>query len=125
MAESAATTEAVIQIFLALVGVVALIIASGWVMRRFSAFGGQGQGQLKIVASIAVGSRERLAIVEVAGRQILVGITAQQISPLMVIKEPVDFKAVESPFAQNLQSLLQRSKDPAKGPVHETHQDPS
>lgn len=107
------------QVLLALLAVVVLIFVVAWFMRRFTGLTGGAGKQLRIVAAISVGNRERIAVVEVGGRQILVGITSQQISSLMKLDEPLDTKREEGEFARNLQSLLRRSHNDVKGELDE------
>lgn len=109
------------QVAIALVVVLLLIVGTGWLMRRLSVMGPGGSSrQLRVVASLAVGTRERLAVIEVGSRQILVGITPQQISTLLVLEEPLDQKGGDGDFARSLQALLRRSPEDVKGPTDDS-----
>lgn len=70
---------------LSLIFVLALIPAALWFVRRMQG-GGAGaaarSGPIRIHASLALGPRERIVILEVAGKSLLVGITAQSMSTL-------------------------------------------
>lgn len=70
--------------------VIALIIVLGWLLRRLrgAALLG-GSRQLKIVASLAVGQRERVLVMQVGEEQWLLGVTAQQISSLGKLEQPL------------------------------------
>lgn len=103
------------QLVFALALVIALIFAIGWSVRRVSGVNAGPSRHLKMIAAIPVGARERIAVIEVGERQILVGITSQQITRLMELPEPLDVSRVDGEFARNLQSLLRRSPDDAKG----------
>lgn len=107
------------QLVFALGLVVALIVVIGWSVRRMSGVNAGPSRQLKMIAAIPVGTRERIAVIEVGSRQILVGITSQQITPLMELPEPLATTGGESEFARNLQSLLRRSSNDAKGELDE------
>jgi flagellar protein FliO/FliZ len=66
--------------------VVALILVAGaaaaatWVLRHWKGSVGRHEGPLQLVHVIALGPRERLALVKVGGRYLVVGITATSIS---------------------------------------------
>lgn len=97
-----------LEIIFSLALIVVLIVGVGWLMRRFSGGPGMQNRQLKIVAAISLGSRERIAVVQVGERQILVGITAQQINKLLELEQPLDVSVENSEFARKLQSLLKK-----------------
>lgn len=69
--------------------VVAAVIALGWLYSRMK-FGGSGSSDIiNIVASRALGPKERLLLVEVADQQLLVGMTASQVQTLHTFERPV------------------------------------
>ncbi|MDX1268083.1 MAG: flagellar biosynthetic protein FliO [Oceanisphaera sp.] len=70
--------------------VIGVILVLGWLLRRLrgaSLLG--GSRQLNIVASLALGQRERLLVVQVGKEQWLLGVTAQQISGLGKLEQPL------------------------------------
>ncbi|MDD0843852.1 flagellar biosynthetic protein FliO [Pseudomonas sp. Gutcm_11s] len=98
-----------VQLMLGLLLVVGLIFALAWLLRRVQQIGPRGNQAIKLVASQALGPRDRLLLVQVGGEQILLGISAGRISPLHVLKEPVivgDAEPAAPEFAQRLMELL-------------------
>ncbi|GAC05456.1 flagellar biosynthetic protein FliO [Paraglaciecola sp. Hal342] len=57
-------------------------------MRRFNVTGGSS-GQLKVVASLAAGTKERVLVIEVGDEQHLIGVTAQNINHLAKLDTPI------------------------------------
>lgn len=100
------------SVALGLVFIVALILALGWFMRRFNQGGIFNNSAIKIVATLPMGTRERLAVIDVGGQQLLLGITATQITTLHVFAEPViDAQTnapVSSEFGRKLIAILQQ-----------------
>lgn len=98
------------QMLLGLVLVIGLIFVLAWLVRRVQQQAGlRGNGVIRMVASQAVGPRERLLLVQVGGEQILLGLTPGEINALHVLKEPVHLpeSQVASPeFAQRLMEML-------------------
>ena len=97
------------QLLFGLLLVIGLIFALAWVMRRVQQFGPRSGQAIKLVASQALGPRDRLLLVQVGGEQILLGISAGRITPLHVLKEPVllhDAEPAAPEFAQRLMELL-------------------
>jgi flagellar protein FliO/FliZ len=80
---------AMLEIFLWLIVVVAFIIACAWAFRRLNGGMLSPTGVIKIRSVIAVGSREKIALVEVGNKQILLGVCPTQINTLHVFDEPV------------------------------------
>lgn len=103
-----------LEIVFALALIILLIVGAGWLMRRFSGVGTASNGQLSIVAAIGVGTKERIAVVQIGKRQIVVGITPQQINLLLELDQPIEPKGENGEFARKLQSLM-------KKPAQETH----
>ncbi|MEG3767508.1 flagellar biosynthetic protein FliO [Alteromonas sp. 14N.309.X.WAT.G.H12] len=78
----------VLSIFLSLLLVVAIIFSLAWLMRRFNVTHA-GSGQLKVVASMVAGTRERIMVIQVGEEQHLVGVTAQNINHLAKLDVPL------------------------------------
>ncbi len=72
-----------------LLGVVALIIVLAVLARRFNLPNTVG-GPLKTVAMMPVGTKERVAVIQVGEQQYLVGITGQNITLLDKLAQPLD-----------------------------------
>lgn len=86
--------------------IVGLILALGWLARRMPGFGGGAASKngLRLVASLPVGARERVVVVEVGGTQLLLGVGAGGVRTLHTLDEPLPESATgaPSPFAQVL-----------------------
>mgnify|MGYP005850685699 CR=1 FL=1 len=94
--------------------VVALIFGCAWLVKRMSGLTGMNAGTIKVVAVMGLGARERIALIDVAGTQILVGITPSAIRTLHVFDEPVvsPGQEVSGDFARKLQGLIGRKWKP-------------
>lgn len=94
-----------------LVVVVALIYGCAWIIRRMNGMTGMNNGAIKIVSVMALGTRERIALIEVGGQQILLGITPSTVRTLHVFDEPVVDAAnpASGDFARRLQSMIGKS----------------
>lgn len=79
--QSITNPTSVLSIFLSLLLVVAIIFALAYVMRRFNVTHGGG-GQLKVVASMVAGAKERIMVIEVGDEQHMIGVTSHNISHL-------------------------------------------
>lgn len=69
--------------------VVAVILVLGWLYSRSRFIGGGASGAINVVATKALGPKERLMVVEVADQQLLVGMTATGVQTLHVFEKPV------------------------------------
>ena len=125
--QSPGTGGHLFSVALALIFIVFLIVAVSWFVRRF----GQGvfatNSHIKIIATLPLGTRERLLLVDIAGQQLLLGVSAQQVNTLHVFSEPVVDSASPpgpSEFSQKLMALLQ-AKMPAQQPIANSKNNPS
>jgi len=105
------------QLVLGLLLVVGLIFVLAWLMRRVQRVG-PGNGQvIELVGSRALGPRDRLVLVQVGEEQILLGITPGRITPLHVLKTPVNVDQAQPAtpeFAQRLMELLGKDQKDKK-----------
>ena len=71
-----------VQMLLGLAVVIGLLYASLHVLKRLGAGGGKSAGLLKVRCATAVGPRERVVLVDVAGKVLVLGVTPGRITPL-------------------------------------------
>lgn len=70
------------QLFLGLGTVLALLIGSLWILKKLVAQRGASAGLLRVVAGTAVGTRERVVIVEVGSTWLVLGVAPGRVSAL-------------------------------------------
>lgn len=90
--------------------VIAVIVVLGWLYSRSRLNGGGSSDVINVVASRALGPKERLLVVEVAEQQLLLGMTASGVRTLHVFEKPVcvaDKAAQSSGFATRLRAAFQ------------------
>ena len=87
---------------------VAVILVLGWMYSRSRFVSGGASDLIGVVASRALGPKERLLIVDVAGQQMLIGMTSSTVQTLHVFDEPVSEPqaAAGGGFAQRLSSAF-------------------
>ena len=82
------SAQSLVQVFFALVLVVGLIIGLAWLVKWTSKMAGPGSKSLiKVVTQIPIGVKEKLVIVKVSDKYLLLGLTAQNISILQSFDE--------------------------------------
>ncbi|WP_144641561.1 flagellar biosynthetic protein FliO [Bordetella genomosp. 13] len=72
----------VLRVALALGLIIAAILAAAWLARRSGLLQRQGGGILRIVASLTVGPRQNIAVIQVRDTWVVVGITSGGMTPL-------------------------------------------
>lgn len=87
----------------ALLLVLGLIVGLGWLLKRMPGSGFRTSEGLKLVASLPLGAKERVVVVEVNGQQVLLGVTAGGISTLHTLDAPLP--PVAPPSLPNLKQL--------------------
>ena len=70
--------------------VIGLLLALGQLLRRLKLPALGGNRQLKVVSSLALGTKEKLVVVQVGKEQVLLGITPQNISHLGKLEQPLE-----------------------------------
>ena len=106
----------ILQWILALVFVLALFALFVWLLRKSGNLTLVGKSQLSIVTGLSVGVREKLVLVKVGEKQLLLGVTPGRIEKLLELEGefrlfqdqlPIDSTAA---FAKTLQQMLRGDK---------------
>lgn len=115
-AESAApsTGAGFAQMLLGLAAVIALILGLGWVLRQTQAGPMRASRILSVVASHAVGTRERVVVVEIEGSWMVLGVAPGHVTRLARLPKPAHAAESSAPpaspgFAVWLDKALKRS----------------
>lgn len=109
------TSSILVQVSSALAGVLLLILLAAWLFRRLGlAPRFHNSKLLTLRSSCQIGQRERVLIVEVENKWLVLGVTAQQITLLETLPVPPqnDISQESSPpmdFRQMMKSVLKRS----------------
>jgi len=86
LAQGAATTAelggGITQVVLSLVLVVVVLVGSIALLKRLSAPRGAAAGLLRVIAGTAVGTRERVVLVEVGDTWLVLGVAPGSVTPL-------------------------------------------
>jgi len=102
----------ILQVFIALVFVLALIVGLAFLLRRFSTVQPGAAGVVRVLGGVALGQRERAVLVQVGETQLLIGIAPGEIRTLHVLDKPVTPPggpaAGDGGFAERLAAAMRR-----------------
>ncbi|POT59450.1 flagellar type III secretion system protein FliO [Citrobacter amalonaticus] len=111
---SAVPDSPLMQVSGALLGIIILILAAAWIIKRlgFAPKNASTRG-LKVSASTSLGPRERVVIVDVEDARLVLGVTTAQINVLHILP-PAPAEAEPLPpspgdFQSIMKNLLKRS----------------
>jgi len=116
-AESAATPVATsplvgtLQMLLALGVVLGAIAATAWVLRRMAPGQVGGAGNLRVVAAVAVGPKERVVLVDIGETRLVLGVATGQVNLLHEMPRPTEDDVPQSipvlpPFVEKLKEMM-------------------
>ena len=89
--------------------VLGIIIALAWGLKKSRLVPQMGRPDFKVLFTLPVGYKEKLMVVQVGEQQLLLGVTAQQISFLTEINPPITSTAPAPVFAQHLSRWMNKS----------------
>jgi len=98
-----------IQTTLGLLVVLAVIAVAAWAFKRFGHLQSSVQGKIKVVGGVSLGARERVVLLQVGEKQLIIGVAPGQIQTLHVLDEPLQTAndiSDEPSFAAKLQSVM-------------------
>lgn len=104
----------ILSVGVSLVVVVAAIMLCGWLYSRSQGLRIRGGGIISILATQPLGPKERILLIEVADKQLIVGMTSTQVSTLHVFDEPV---VRQEPGAEERANFSDRLKNILRGPA--------
>jgi flagellar protein FliO/FliZ len=98
------------QLSLSLIAIVALILAIGWVLKRFRLHAPRGAVDSEVLDQLSLGPRERVVLFRIGEAQVLVGVGASGIVALTPLVTPISLKAdSRAPaFADRLRDIMKR-----------------
>jgi flagellar protein FliO/FliZ len=103
----------VTQWLVALLVVLMVFAVVVWLLRKTGSFSPAGKSQLALLGGLSLGMRERLVLVKVGDKQILLGVTPGRIDNLMTLEGEQRLfqnseRSYDSPtFAAKLQQVMQ------------------
>lgn len=98
-----------VQVGAGLLLVVALIGLLAWLVRRLGRVQGGAAGSLRILGGLSLGARERVVLLQVGERQLLLGVAPGRVQTLHVLETPLpDAVAGGADFAGQLRAVLGR-----------------
>ena len=102
------------QLSLSLIAIVALILAIGWVLKRFKLNAPRGSVDSEVLDQLSLGPRERVVLVRIGEAQVLVGVGASGIVALTPLAMPISLKAASHApaFADRLRDIMKRGGTP-------------
>ncbi|HEN46974.1 MAG TPA: flagellar biosynthetic protein FliO [Mizugakiibacter sp.] len=90
--------------------VLGTIYALSWMLKRAHGRGRPGSHALRSVAALSVGARERVVLIQVGERQMLIGVAPGNVRLLRVLDDPIETVTLKTPpaFSEALQRMLRR-----------------
>lgn len=99
-----------LQVGLSLLLIVLIIVVLAWLLRRVGNLPIGGGALIRVVAAVSLGQRERVVLLQVGEKQLLLGVAPGRVETLHVLDEPLTPEAVGrgGGFAERLSSALGR-----------------
>jgi len=90
--------------------VLLVVVASAYILKKFQITAQGGQQALKVVSSVHLGSKERVIVVQVEDKQLVLGVTAHQVNLLDTLDKPIDTTASKpEPFDKSVFNTIKNS----------------
>jgi flagellar protein FliO/FliZ len=103
----AMTTEYT-HMLVSLFGVLALLLACVFALRKFKQASNVGNKQIKILNAVSIGAKEKMLLVEVNKTVLLIGATPSHIETLYVFNELEAGIAPEKLFSDQISSITEK-----------------
>jgi flagellar protein FliO/FliZ len=87
--------------------VVVLVLMLGWAFKKLT-LRFPGSRHIKIISTMPLGPKERLLVIEMQGKQRVLGVTSHSINLLFELENPLPEEKLASDFHTQLQSFLKK-----------------
>lgn len=115
-AEGASTGGSVLQLVFGFIAILGLLFASLWLLKKLTLPRSGANSMVRVVSAAAVGPRERVVLVDVGEKRLVLGVAPGQVSLLDTQSTPANgndaapASSPGTPFAQRLmQSMTKRN----------------
>lgn len=106
----------VLQLLFGMIGVLVLIIGLAWVFKRMGGLQTSMGKELRIVGGLSMGARERVVLVQVGEKQLLLGVAPGRVQTLYELEQPIqqqshagDVTTAHGTFAEKLAATIRSS----------------
>jgi flagellar protein FliO/FliZ len=106
-AKAPATLPGIGQIVISLALVIGLVVLLAFFYKKMQ-LKMPGSKHFRVVATLNVGTRERLLVIEMQGKQRVIGVTANNVNFLFELETPLTEEKLASDFHTQLQSFLKK-----------------
>jgi flagellar protein FliO/FliZ len=103
-----------LQVLIGLFLVLAAVVATAWLLRRFSPGQIVAGGAIRVIGGVAVGAKERLVLVEIGETWLVLGVAPGQVNALHTMPKPADAglpvqatQVGDNPFSAWLKQAMQ------------------
>ena len=100
-----------VRLTFGLVLIVAIIFFIAWVLKRSNLTRGSTGGVIRVIAGMALGTRDRLVVVQVGEEQLLLGLSPGKIQKLHVLQEPLDIDEPSTGLSSFARKLSEANKN--------------
>lgn len=104
-----------VQVIFGLIAVLGVMMTIAWLFKRYAPGIGQNNSVARIVGGVSVGNRERVLVIEVADRWLVVGVAAGQVNSIANLEagqsnvEPANLNGpANNPFAKWLSQSMNK-----------------
>ncbi len=102
--------DQIIKMVVGLIIVLVMIFAIAWLARNHMGFNPTSNAALKPIAGVSIGQKERVVLLQVSDRQVLVGVAPGSVNMLYVLDKESEVKVSDSNnkslFAEKLKASL-------------------
>lgn len=105
-------TGDIIQLILGLLVVLGIVLISAYMLRKMQGFNAKAAKDLKVVAGLSLGAKEKVILLQAGSQQILVGVTGHSMQTLHVFdKAIIESESEGKPaFVKHLKAILERGE---------------
>jgi flagellar protein FliO/FliZ len=106
------TYDHVMSWALGLIIVIALFFACIWLMRKMGALPENSKQKMRVIAGLSLGGREKVMLVQVGEKQIVLGVSPGRINNLLVLEDndrvvqETKERPAEGEFSQKLKQIM-------------------
>lgn len=97
-----------------LIIVLSIFFACIWFVRKMGVLPANGKDNMRVISALSVGTREKIVLVQVGEKQLLLGVAPGSINKILVLEDDerlfqqTESESVESDFSQKIKQIISK-----------------
>ena len=97
------------KLFSGMAVILAAVVVILWLLKRLGRMTMTANNQIRVLGGVSLGAREKLVLVQVADKQMVLGVAPGSVRTLYVLEQPIEIEDTSNAFGRLLSDKLKQA----------------